>query len=45
MSRRFASLFALFFAPADGLTTGCATGDSCTFCWGSYACIPEYAMC
>ncbi len=31
--------------PRDCRTSGCGTGQSCQFCWGSYACIPEGAVC
>ncbi len=31
--------------PADCQTTGCGTGDYCSFCWGKYACIPNGALC
>jgi hypothetical protein len=24
---------------------GCATGTTCTFCWGNWACIPDGALC
>ena len=30
---------------ADCRSTGCAVGDYCSFCWGSYACIPNGAVC
>lgn len=29
----------------DCRQTGCSTGRWCSFCWGSYACIPNGAMC
>jgi hypothetical protein len=29
----------------DCRSTGCARGQYCTFCWSSYACIPEGAIC
>jgi len=29
----------------DCRSTGCAAGRYCSFCWGSYACIPEGAVC
>ncbi|MBI2895786.1 MAG: hypothetical protein HYY06_19670 [Deltaproteobacteria bacterium] len=32
-------------AAADCRATGCAAGRSCQFCWGSWACIPDGAMC
>jgi len=31
--------------PADCRTTGCSSGQYCSFCWGSYACIPDGAVC
>jgi hypothetical protein len=31
--------------PADCRSTGCAAGRFCSFCWGSFACIPNGAMC
>ncbi len=31
--------------PADCRTNGCGTGKFCSFCWGSYQCIPNGAMC
>lgn len=31
--------------PADCRTSGCGSGSSCTFCWGSYACVPDGAVC
>lgn len=31
--------------PADCRATGCGSGSFCSFCWGSYACIPNGAMC
>jgi hypothetical protein len=32
-------------APTDCRTSGCATGSYCSFCWGSYSCIPNGALC
>jgi hypothetical protein len=32
-------------ATADCTLLGCGTGKYCTFCWGSYQCIPEGALC
>jgi hypothetical protein len=32
-------------ATADCTLTGCATGQYCSFCWGSYQCIPNGALC
>jgi hypothetical protein len=32
-------------APSDCRATGCAAGRFCSFCWGSYACIPDGAAC
>jgi hypothetical protein len=32
-------------APADCRSSGCGTGQYCSFCWGSYACIPNGAVC
>jgi hypothetical protein len=29
----------------DCRATGCDAGKYCSFCWGSYACIPKGAMC
>lgn len=31
--------------PADCRTTGCDAGQYCSLCWGSFACIPNGAMC
>lgn len=31
--------------PSDCRANGCGTGKYCSFCWGSYACIPNGAMC
>ncbi len=31
--------------PADCRSTGCGAGKWCSFCWGSYACIPNGALC
>jgi hypothetical protein len=31
--------------PTDCRSTGCGAGRYCTFCWGSFACIPNGAMC
>lgn len=32
-------------APVDCRQTGCGAGRWCSYCWGSWACIPEGAMC
>ncbi len=29
----------------DCRTSGCGTGRSCQYCWGSFACVPEGALC
>ncbi len=31
--------------PDDCRTNGCDDGKWCSFCWGTYACIPKGAMC
>jgi hypothetical protein len=31
--------------PQSCQQTGCAAGQYCSFCWGSFACIPNGAMC
>lgn len=31
--------------PSDCRKTGCGAGQWCSMCWGSYACIPNGAMC
>lgn len=31
--------------PLDCRDTGCGEGQYCSFCWGSYQCIPEGAVC
>lgn len=32
-------------APPDCRATGCDAGEYCSFCWGSFACIPDGALC
>jgi hypothetical protein len=32
-------------ASTDCRVAGCANGQFCSFCWGSYACIPNGALC
>jgi hypothetical protein len=29
----------------DCRTSGCASGNQCSFCWGHYACVPNGALC
>lgn len=31
--------------PVDCRTSGCATGQYCSFCWGTFQCIPDGAVC
>lgn len=31
--------------PTDCRTDGCGTGEYCSWCWGSFACIPDGALC
>ena len=31
--------------PQDCRTSGCGNGSWCSFCWGSYQCIPDGALC
>lgn len=32
-------------APADCRASGCGTGEYCSYCWGTFQCIPEGAIC
>lgn len=31
--------------PSDCRDDGCGDGDECQYCWGSWQCIPEGAVC
>ncbi len=31
--------------PSDCRSSGCGEGQSCQYCWGSFACVPEGALC